>query len=119
MVQRKIIIEKLKEIVDNKITIIADSNPLMFIFRPFIDKAANKYICKADKFLKMIEEEDGNVDIENLLGKVTDNLIVSGVKEYSGISIGNGKIAIGIPGTDKSIVLEANDIETFKQSLVK
>lgn len=73
----------------------------------------------ADKFLKMIEEEDGNVDIENLLGKVTDNLIVSGVKEYSGMSIGNGKIAIGIPGTDKSIVLEANDIETFKQSLVK
>lgn len=67
MVQRKVIIEKLKEIVDNKITIIADSNPLMFIFRPFIDKAANKYICKADK----------------------------------------------------SIVLEANDIETFKQSLVK
>lgn len=78
-----------------------------------------KHICKADKFLKMIEEEDGNVDIENLLGKVTDNLIVSGVKEYSGMSIGNGKIAIGIPGTDKSIVLEANDIETFKQSLVK
>lgn len=119
MVQRKVIIEKLKEIVDNKITIIADNNPLMFIFRPFIDKAANKYICKADKFLKMIEEEDGNVDIENLLGKVTDNLIVSGVKEYSGMSIGNGKIAIGIPGTDKSIVLEANDIKTFKQSLVK
>lgn len=27
--------------------------------------------------------------------------------------------AIGIPGTEKSIVLEANDIETFKQSLVK
>lgn len=44
---------------------------------------------------------------------------VIGVKEYSGMSIGNGKIAIGIPGTDKSIVLEANDIETFKQSLVK
>lgn len=44
---------------------------------------------------------------------------IAGVKEYSGMSIGNGKIAIGIPGTDKSIVLEANDIETFKQSLVK
>lgn len=67
----------------------------------------------------MIEEEDGSVDIENLLGKVTDNLIVSSVKEYAGMSIGNGKITIGIPGTDKSIVLEANDIETFKQSLVK
>lgn len=53
MIQRKIIIEKLKEVVDSKVTIIADSNPLMFIFRPFIDKAANKYIfAKLINFLK-------------------------------------------------------------------
>lgn len=55
----------------------------------------------------------------NVVVGINYERIVSGVKEYSGMSIGNGKIAIGIPGTDKSIVLEANDIETFKQSLVK
>lgn len=32
---------------------------------------------------------------------------------------GNGKIRIGLPGINKDIVLDANDIETFKQSLVK
>lgn len=35
------------------------------------------------------------------------------------ITIGNGKIRIGLPGINKDIVLDANDIETFKQSLVK
>lgn len=30
-----------------------------------------------------------------------------------------GKIRIGLPGINKDIVLDANDIETFKQSLVK
>lgn len=52
-----------------------------------------------------------------------DNLIVSPVQEYpdmlKGVTIGNGKIRIGLPGINKDIVLDANDIETFKQSLVK
>lgn len=34
-------------------------------------------------------------------------------------TLGNGKIRIGLPGINKDIVLDANDIETFKQSLVK
>lgn len=58
-----------------------------------------------------------------LLGKSIDNLIVSPVQEYpdmfKGVTIGNGKIRIGLPGINKDIVLDANDIETFKQSLVK
>lgn len=37
----------------------------------------------------------------------------------AGVTIGNGKIRIGLPGINKDIVLDANDIETFKQSLVK
>lgn len=104
-------------------TIIADTNPFLKIFKPFIDKAANNYICKINKFLQMIEEENGLIDIETLLGKSIDNLIVSPVQEYpdmlKGVTIGNGKIRIGLPGINKDIVLDANDIETFKQSLVK
>lgn len=102
---------------------IAGTNPFLKIFKPFIDKAANNYICKINKFLQMIEEENGLIDIETLLGKSIDNLIVSPVQEYpdmfKGVTIGNGKIRIGLPGINKDIVLDANDIETFKQSLVK
>lgn len=123
MVERKVIIDKLNELVDSKITIITDTNPFLKIFKPFIDKATNNYICKINKFLQMIEEENGLIDIETLLGKSIDNLIVSPVQEYpdmlKGVTIGNGKIRIGLPGINKDIVLDANDIETFKQSLVK
>lgn len=56
-----------------------------------------------------------------LLGKMTDNLIVAATKEYpdlfGGVTIGNGKIKIGIPGIDKDIVLEAADIDHFKSCL--
>ena len=38
---------------------------------------------------------------------------------FKGVTIGNGKFRIGLPGINKDIVLDANDIETFKQSLVK
>lgn len=47
--------------------------------------------------------------------------IVAATKEYpdlfGGVTIGNGKIKIGIPGIDKDIVLEAADIDHFKSCL--
>lgn len=111
----------LVEFYTGKIDELANQNALIMIFRPFVDKAADKSIGKVDKFLKMIQEEDGTVDIEPLLGKMTDNLIVAATKEYpdlfGGITIGNGKIKIGVPGIDKDIVLEAADIDHFKSCL--
>lgn len=50
-----------------------------------------------------------------------DDLIVAATKEYpdlfGGVTIGNGKIKIGVPGIDKDIVLEAADIDHFKSCL--
>lgn len=71
--------------------------------------------CHGDILLFNRTLTDNELDI--------DNLIVSPVQEYpdmfKGVTIGNGKIRIGLPGINKDIVLDANDIETFKQSLVK
>lgn len=118
---REVIVNKLVEFYTGKIDELANQNALIMIFRPFVDKAADKSIGKVDKFLKMIQEEDGTVDIEPLLGKMTDNLIVAATKEYpdlfGGVTIGNGKIKIGVPGIDKDIVLEAADIDHFKSCL--
>lgn len=121
MIQREVIVNKLVEFYTGKIDELANQNALIMIFRPFVYKAADKSIGKIDKFLKMIQEEDGTVDIEPLLGKMTDNLIVAATKEYpdlfGGVTIGNGKIKIGVPGIDKDIVLEAADIDHFKSCL--
>ena len=74
MIQREVIVNKLIEFYTGKVDELANQNALIMIFRPFIDKAADKSIGKVDKFLKMIQEEDGTVDIEPLLGKMTEYL---------------------------------------------
>lgn len=42
------------EFYTGKVDELANQNALIMIFRPFIDKAADKSIGKVDKFLKMI-----------------------------------------------------------------
>lgn len=34
---------------------------------------------------------------------------------FKGVTIGNGKIRIGLPGINKDIVLDANDIESLNK----
>lgn len=121
MVERKFIINNLKNIVDTKIVEITSNDALGLIIRPLINAAANKYICKVDTLLKFIEDDkNGMIDIKSILNEMINNLITAKAKEYPNISkglvIGDGKIKMDIPIFDKSIVLDAKDIEEFKNS---
>lgn len=121
MVERKFIINNLKNIVDTKIVEMTSNDALGLIIRPLINAAANKYICKVDTFLKFIEDDKtGMIDIKSILNEMMNNLITAQAKEYPNISkglvIGNGKIKMDIPMFNKSIVLDTKDIEEFKNS---
>ena len=84
-----------------------------------VDKETGKGYVEMEKVHR--DKKEYAVDIEPLLGKMTDNLIVAATKEYpdlfGGVTIGNGKIKIGVLGIDKDIVLEAADIDHFKSCL--
>lgn len=121
MVERKFIINNLKNIVDTKIVEMTSNDALGLIIRPLINAAANKYICKVDTLLKFIEDDKtGMIDIKSILNEMINNLITAKAKEYPNISkglvIGDGKIKMDIPIFDKSIVLDTKDIEEFKNS---
>lgn len=121
MVERKFIINNLKNIVDTKIVEMTSNDALGLIIRPLINAATNKYICKVDTFLKFIEDDKtGMIDIKSILNEMMNNLITAQAKEYPNISkglvIGNGKIKMDIPMFNKSIVLDTKDIEEFKNS---
>lgn len=121
MVERKFIINNLKNIVDTKIVEMTSNDALGLIIRPLINAAANKYICKVDTLLKFIEDDKtGMIDIKSILNEMMNNLITAKAKEYPNISkglvIGDGKIKMDIPIFDKSIVLDTKDIEEFKNS---
>lgn len=116
------IINGITNFVNNKITELTAQNPLMNIFRPVVARAVNNNLGKLDGVLKLIQDSNGDIDVENILTEMIDNLIVSKVQQYpdvlGGITIGNGNIKIGLPLVNKAIVLDATDIEDFKNQLI-
>lgn len=122
MIERKVIIDKLVSFVDTKLSEMSSNNPFVLIIRPIISRAVNNNIEKIDSVLRLVQDKNGMIDIENILSEMIDNLIVAQTKKYpnilGGIELGNGTIKVNIPFFDKAIVFDSDDIEAFKQSLI-
>lgn len=118
MVNKEIIINKLIEFFNNKLTVLSGDSQLVNVFiRPFVSRMINNNISKVDKVLSLIANEDGMIDADGILNDVVDNLISSPVKDEHGLIIGDGAVEIKIPFMNKAIRLDKEDIEEFKQNL--
>lgn len=118
MVSRELIIEKLTSFINIKLDEVTTTSPIMALARPIASRVINNNMYKVDKFLKMLEDKDGNIDIEGILGDTVSNLITMEIQNYpdlfAGVKIGKGKIVMDIPLTGKSIEVTSNDISSFK-----
>lgn len=123
MVSKEVIINKVIEFVDSKLSNLSSNNPIVLIFRPVIARAVNNNIGKLDNLLKLIQDDNGMIDIEGIMDEMINNLLVSKVKQYpnilGGMDVGAGTIKINIPYIDKSLVFDTDDFENFKQTLIK
>ena len=123
MIKKDIFIENIVKFINDKLTELSANNPLIMFGRPIISRALNNVIDKADAVLSMIQDKDGMIDIEGIINETIDNILVAQVKKYpdilGGLEIGNGIIKINIPGINKVIVFDHNDIEYFKQNIIK
>lgn len=121
MVSREVIINRTVDFINSKLSILSSSNPAILFFRPLIARAINNNIEKLDKILKLIQDKDGNIDVEGIMSEMVDNLITAKSKSFKeyGLEIGDGQIKVNIPITNKAIVFNTDDIETFKQFLIK
>lgn len=121
MIKREIIIDKIVQFANNKLSEMSSSNPFVLFIRPIVARAINNNIGKLDSVLKLVQDNDGNVDIEGILSEMVDNLAVAQIKKYpnvlNGVELGNGSIKVNIPFFDKAIVFDTDDIESFKKSL--
>lgn len=122
MIKREIIIDKVVQFANNKLSEMSSSNPFVLFIRPVVARAINNNIGKLDSVLKLVQDSDGNVDIEGILSEMVDNLAVAQIKKYpnvlNGVELGNGSIKVNIPFFDKAIVFDTDDIESFKKSLI-
>lgn len=123
MVQKEVIIEKIVEFANTKLAEIGANNPVILLVRPFFARAINNNITKLDSLLSMVADKDGMVDIEGIMTEMIDNLLVSRLTSYpkvlGGLEIGEGSIKLNVPLMNKQLVFDTNDIEVFKQTLIR
>lgn len=123
MIERKVIIDKLVNFLNDKLTIGCETNPLMIFIKPFIARSLNNNIRKIDNALKFVADEKGMVDIEGIIDDTVNNLLIFETKKYpnifNGIEVGEGNIKINIPFINKDLLITTDDIEEFKKQLIK
>ena len=123
MFTKEQIINKLEAYINSKIDEMSIGNSLVMVFRPVIHRATKKVMCKIDKMLDFVADENGMIDVETRLTEMANNLVTASTKSYpevfNGITVGNGKFAIDIPFIDKELVFTKEDIEDLKADLLR
>lgn len=116
------LINKLKHFIDNKINIISKSNPLISFTQPFIMRIIDNKVSKLTVMLNMFADENGNIDVNSLVDDLIDRLstiepFTMNLMSITDLEIGGGKIKIGIPLSDKVMVLNSQDLMSLKEGV--
>lgn len=116
------LIDNLKAYIALQLDTMSKTTPIVGIAKPIITRMVNNNIGKVTKTLNLIADENGNIDIENILTEMMDNIMHSNPFVYNtsfmgNIEIGGGQIKLNLPFTNKRLVLNTTDLETFKEML--
>ena len=116
------LIEKLQYFVEVQLSNMAKTNPVISFFRPIVSRALKKKLSGITNVLDLIADDSGNIDAENIISEMTTSLMNTqpfhiNVPALGDILIGGGRIEMGIPFTDKSIVLSERDLVELREIL--
>lgn len=109
--------------ISQQLDTMSNNTPIVGFMRPFIERAINKNFNKVSGFLGLISDENGNIDIENILQEMLNNMINTkpftvNTSIIGDIEIGGGQIKLNIPLTDRKLILNTEDIDRFKQLIL-
>lgn len=112
--------EKLSMFLDKEVNKIANTNTMIAFFKPIIDRIINGNIDKLDNMLALLANEDGHIDVPNILNEMISSLMNTkpftlDTGLFGDISIGDGLIKIEVPFTSKQITLNSDDVMKFRQ----
>lgn len=116
--------EKLKSYILTQLDSMAKTSPVMGFMKPLVIRALDKKLSKITSTLNLISDDNGNIDIEGILSEMTENLMTTQpftfkVPYIGDIEVGGGTIGFSIPLTDKKLVFDMVDLESFKEILIK
>ena len=67
--------ENIKTYIVTQIDTMSKSTPMINFMKPLITRALNNNFNKITKALDLIADENGNIDIENILTEMTEGLL--------------------------------------------
>ena len=99
------------------------SNPMIGFMKPLITRALDKNFGKVKKALELIADNEGNIDIENILSEMMENVMTTKPFTFNtsiigDVEVGGGNIKLNLPLTNKRLVLDMSDLEAFKEMLI-
>jgi hypothetical protein len=113
-------IEKLKLFLNRQINSLAMTNPLIGFAKPIILRVVNNNMHKANGFLSMLADENGNIDMQSLIPEMIQSVMTTKPFVYhteflGDLEIGGGFIKMNIPMTNNQIVLGKADLDVLKE----
>lgn len=107
-----------------KLSSIAANDPIVSFLSPIISRILTNNINKFEGFIQLLADNEGNIDIENILSEMTTSLVNTNpftipVPVIDELVIGNGCIKMGIPFTHRHLVFNQQDIEELKEVLTR
>ena len=113
-------IEKLKIFLNRQINNLALNNSLISFAKPVIIRAVNNNIHKANGFLSMLADENGDIDMQSLVPEMIQSVMSTKPFVYhteflGDLEIGGGMIKMNIPFTNNQIVLGKTDLDVLKE----
>ena len=113
-------IEVLKIFLNRQINSLALTNPILSFSKPLITRVINNNIHKANGFLSMLADENGNIDVQSLVPEMIQSVMTTRPFVYhteflGDLEIGGGFIILNIPLTNSQIVLGKNDLDALKE----
>ena len=113
-------IEVLKIFLNRQINSLALTNPILSFSKPLISRVINNNIHKANGFLSMLADENGNIDVQSLVPEMIQSVMTTRPFVYhteflGDLEIGGGFIKLNIPLTNSQIVLGNNDLDVLKE----
>ena len=116
-------IERLKLFLHKQVDSLALTSPLIGFSKPLIIRAIDNKIYKANGFLSMVADENGEIDVQSLIPEMIQSVMETKPfilhTEFLGdLEIGGGFIKMNIPMTNSQIVLGKNDLDVLKETFL-
>ena len=115
--------DNLRAYVATQLDTMSKNTPMIGFMKPLITRALDKNFSKVTKALDLIANDEGKIDIEDILTEMIENVMNTNPFTFKtsfigDVEIGGGQIKFNLPFTNKRLVLDMTDLEAFKEMLI-